>query len=206
MQSITSDSCFIWNSNWILMLERPLSHYWTSPLSYDELISLHHSQDVVQISDTPFDRYQFKRLREELMLTNSFEKEKNTFLCRQIFPSVGTWRSSQRVTYQSKKSKYEKIVKIWEFCSLSKQSFFNFSGNSRQDFLLNMSVQNCFIAVGIISVATSIQYIQWTLHKLTLLGMMKYSEHKKATTKKNVITSSAWHSPWSIHCNKTNRY
>ena len=23
---------FIWNRNWILMLERPLSHYWTSPL------------------------------------------------------------------------------------------------------------------------------------------------------------------------------
>ena len=24
---------FIWNRNWILMLERPLSHYWTSPLT-----------------------------------------------------------------------------------------------------------------------------------------------------------------------------
>ena len=25
---------FIWNRNWILMLERPLSHYWTSPLMF----------------------------------------------------------------------------------------------------------------------------------------------------------------------------
>ena len=30
---------FIWNRNWILMLERPLSHYWTSPINSIRWIS-----------------------------------------------------------------------------------------------------------------------------------------------------------------------